>query len=289
MLPITLNLGFRIVYNYEGFYFLVSILLASVWAYRRWQSAGLLEDSFSYVVVGAIFGAIVGARISHFLFWDMKYLLQDPLSILRVWEGGLSVSGGVLGGVLASWIVCRVKKLDYWKIVEILSPTVLLGQAVGRIGCFLNGDAFGLPTSLPWGVRFARFSTVLPGFERDTAVSGFAWLWCAQRGLVDPSSTRSVPMHPTQLYESALDILLMIVLLVMMRREDGNKRGKSALLILVGGYSITRFFLEFIRADNDGPALWGMTSLQLVLLGIFAVSAFFTPIVLRRNGGANKA
>ncbi len=283
MFPISLNLGFRFIPFYEGLYFLIAILTAALWALRRWKSAGLSQESYDSILLAGIGGAILGGRLSHFLFWEPARLIDDPLSFFRVWEGGISVSGGVLLGILAAWIVSRVKKLDFWKILEVSSPAVLLGQAVGRIGCFLNGDAFGKPTSMPWGISFRRFATLIPGFKPDRRLSGPAWQWCAQRGLLDLKSEWSLPMHPTQLYEGALDILLLFLLLFAMKRLDGSRRGKLGLLSLTGGYALIRFSLEFLRADNDGPVVLGMTVFQLVLLGLFILSAVISPFMLRKE------
>jgi phosphatidylglycerol:prolipoprotein diacylglycerol transferase len=281
MFPISIDLGFRFLPFYEGLYFLIAIASAAAWALRRWKRSGLAHDSFDVILMAGLFSAIFGARASHFLFWDLELLASDPLAFFRVWEGGLSVSGGVVCGVLGAYVACRVRKIDFWKVMEVASPTVLLGQAVGRVGCFLNGDAFGLPSNLPWAVGFRRFATVLPSFKADTRYSSFAWSWCAQRRLVDLNSEYSLPMHPTQLYEGALDMVLLALLLLAMRRLDEGRRGKFGLLALIGGYSLIRFCMEFLRADHDSAFFLGMTGFQLSLLGAFAASLIALPFALK--------
>lgn len=286
MFPISLDLGFNFFPFYEGLYFLTAILTAAFWAMRRWKKSGLDPDSFYTFLYAGLGGAILGGRLSHFLFWDMERLIEDPLGFFRFWEGGISVSGGLAMGVLAAFLACRVKKIDFWKVLEACSPAVLLGQAIGRIGCFLNGDAFGKPTSLPWGVSFPRFATVLFSFKKDTRYSSHAWAWCYERGLVGASSRFSLRMHPTQLYEMGLDLVLLGLLLFLMRRAEGRAKGKLGFLFLAGGYALVRFLLEFLRADNDGAVLWGMTAFQLALALAAAACAIAAPFLLGKRKAA---
>ena len=98
MFPIDLNLGFRVFYYYEGFYYLIAIVTAFIMAVHRVKRAGVDAELFENAVVWALVAAFIGARISHFLFWDMKSLVADPLSFFRVWEGGESITGGLAGG-----------------------------------------------------------------------------------------------------------------------------------------------------------------------------------------------
>jgi phosphatidylglycerol:prolipoprotein diacylglycerol transferase len=208
MWPIHLDLGFRVFYFYEGFYFLVSIATASWLAFDWFKKAGLdawgLVEDLPWILLGAVFGA----RVFHFLFWDPHAFLADPLSFFRIWEGGVSITGGLAGGVLTALFRFRRRNVDFWHAFAVASPAVLIGQAIGRIGCFLNGDAWGIPTRLPWGVSEPRFGMVLPMMVRDHHVASAAWLWCVQQGYSSAVSLATVPLHPTQLYEALGDLLL---------------------------------------------------------------------------------
>jgi phosphatidylglycerol---prolipoprotein diacylglyceryl transferase len=281
MFPFSLNLGFKFLPFYEGLYFLIAILLAAFWSFKRWKLTGYSEDSFYTFLYAGLGGAVIGGRLSSFIFWEPAYLLHDPLAFFRVWEGGISVSGGVVVGVLAGLIVCKVKKLKFWGLLETTAPAILLGQAVGRIGCFLNGDAFGLPTALPWGVSFRRYATELFTFKRNEAVDGMAWTWCHDRGLVSDDSLYSLPMHPTQIYESLLDLCLLALLLFIMKRVKGRAKGKIGFLFLIGGYALVRFLLEFVRADHGATAFLGMTSFQITLIFVILACAIAAPFLLR--------
>ena len=148
----------------------------------------------------------------------------------------------------------------------------MLGQAVGRVGCFLNGDAWGIQTNLPWGVRFPKFGTYIPSFKPDFLVPSYAWNWAKTQGLVSNSDMFTPPLHPTQLYESLGDILLLVFILLIIRRIGFRHSGKLVALVHVGGYCLLRFLLEFLHGDR-GTVIWnGMTALQLILVLVSILS-----------------
>jgi phosphatidylglycerol---prolipoprotein diacylglyceryl transferase len=273
MFPIDLNLGFRVFYYFEGFYFMIAILAAYLMAVRRVGRAGLEVELFENCVAWGIVAAIVGARISHFVFWDLKSLLADPLSFFLFWDGGLSITGGLAGGVLGAYLSLRRRHVDFWMYFAAASPAILVGQAIGRVGCFLNGDAWGIPTTLPWGVSEPKFGTLVPGFVRDHLVPSPAWVWSVNHGYTDPSALATVPLHPTQLYESLGDLLLawLVIRLVRSLRHRGGAWPKVFWLHL-GGYSLLRFGLEFLHGDRDVTVWAGMTALQIGLLAFALLS-----------------
>ncbi len=274
MFPIDLNLGFRVFYYFEGFYFAVAVVTAYVLAIRRVARAGLDVVVFGNAVTWGIVAAVVGARISHFVFWDLRSLLADPLSFFRFWEGGESITGGLAGGVLGAFLYLRRRSVDFWTTFAAASPAVLVGQAIGRVGCFLNGDAWGIPTSLPWGVSEPRFGTLVPGLVRDHLVPSPAWLWSVDHGYTSPSALVTAPLHPTQLYEAMGDLLLawLVILLVRVVRRDEGPWPRVFWLHL-GGYSLLRFAVEFLHGDRDVTVWAGMTALQLGLAAFAALSA----------------
>ncbi len=275
MFPIDLNLGFRVFYYFEGFYFLIAILTAFLLAARRVDREGLDVELFGNAVIWAILGAVLGARISHFVFWDFRALLADPMAFFHFWEGGESITGGLAGGVLAAFLYLTWHRADFWRFFAAASPAILVGQAIGRVGCFLNGDAWGIPTNLPWGVSLPKYGTLVPGFVRDHLVVSPAWVWSVNHGFTSPFATATVPLHPTQLYEAAGDLLLawlVIRLVRVLRRGDGP--WPRVFWLHLGGYSALRFGLEFLRGDRDVTVWAGMTALQLGLLAFAVLSAF---------------
>lgn len=280
MFPIHLNLGFRILYYYEGFYFLVAILAASWLIVRRLDQAGLNPEVFLANLPWVLLGAIVGARLFHFLFWDLHSVVKDPLGLFRVWEGGLSITGGLAGGGLAAMILFKRAKVDFWHYFAIASPAVLLGQALGRVGCFLNGDAFGVPTRLPWGLALPKFGTVVFPSGIDHQGPSEAWSWCVAQGFSSPSALRTVPLHPTQLYEALGDLVLAgLALLLIQALRQGDGRWAKVFWLHLGGYAILRFGLEALHGDRDLTIWAGMTGLQLGLagFGLLAILMYLRP------------
>ena len=272
MWPIHLDLGFWVVHFYEGFYILLSVVAASLMAWRRLrtagQDAGLFLDGLPWILLGAI----LGARIFHFLFWDWSALWATPLSFFQIWGGGYSITGGLAGGVVTAYFRFKHGRIDFWSTFASASPALLVGQALGRIGCFLNGDAWGIPTHLPWGVSLPKFGTMVPGFVRDVQVPSEAWLWSVRQGFTDPRSLITVPLHPTQLYEALGDLLLVALILWLIRRLARSKRlGLLVLWAHLGGYSLIRFGLEFLHGDRDAVIIGGMTALQIALLAFAAM------------------
>lgn len=274
MLPIHLDLGFNQIYFYEGIYFLISIVLAAWWAYVRVKKYGGKIDKFEGLVVWSIVGALIGARVSHYMFWESDLFWQNPAIILSLSGAGNSITGGLAGGMLGGWFYVRRHNLNYWEYFSYLSPAILFGQAVGRLGCFLNGDAYGKATSSFLGVQFPRYGTVIPSFETEYRISSPAWQYSHDNGLVEASSTVSAALHPTQLYEMFGDLVL-IVIVIWLFNQFFNADKKSPLIFFVhtGGYALLRFALEFLRADNEAPIAFNMTTLQVVLLlyGLFTV------------------
>ncbi|MDD5563941.1 MAG: prolipoprotein diacylglyceryl transferase [Thermoanaerobaculaceae bacterium] len=284
MFPIDLNLGFKVFYYYEGFYFVIAILVAYLLAVGRVRRAGLAVRLFEDALAWVLLGAIVGARVSHFVFWDLQSVLADPMSFFRFWDGGLSITGGLAGGVLAAFLFFRRRHADFWAYFAAASPAILAGQAIGRVGCFLNGDAWGIPTALPWGVSEPKFGTLVPGFVRDHLAPSQAWVWSVSHGFTDPSATTTVPLHPTQLYEAVGDLLLAWLVIRLVRSLGGEDRSFAKVFWLhLGGYSFLRFALEFLHGDRDVTVWAGMTALQIGLVAFAALSGVLYLRVGRRG------
>jgi phosphatidylglycerol---prolipoprotein diacylglyceryl transferase len=280
MFPIHLDLGFRRFYFYEGLYFLIAIVVAYLWAAKRIRRYGLSEDQFWRALIGALIGMLIGARLFHFIFWQPSLLVSRPLVFFNYWDGGLSITGGLAGGIGGASLAFIKRKERFLEYFAVLSPAVLLGQAIGRIGCFMNGDAWGIPTSLPWGLRFPKFGRILPSGAVDRSIPGFAWSWAYDRGLVGPADSRTPPLHPTQLYESLGDLLILAVVLLAFRRL-GKAGGRFILALQVGCYCLLRFFLEYLRGDREATVLLGMSSMQIALA---AVALACLPIALICRG-----
>ncbi len=268
MFPFHLDTGFSEMYFYEGMYFLIAILLGIFWAYKRVKKYGGKIDEFEGLITWSLIAALLGARLSHYMFWQPEAFFSNPLVFFTPTGAGTSITGGLVGGILAGYIYAKKHNMNFWKYFSLLSPGILLGQAVGRLGCFFNGDAYGTATNSFFGTEFPRYGTWLPSFELETGVSSPAWRYSFENGLVDQASTMSAALHPTQLYEMFGDLVLIgVVIYIFNKTWHTDKKSPLIFFVHTGGYALLRFALEFIRGDKEGIIFWDMTGLQFVLLG----------------------
>ena len=197
--------------------------LAGLWvAEKEAGRKGIGKEEISSFFFYALLAAVIGARLYYVAFTDVAGVLSKPLSVFAVWQGGLAIHGAILGGLAVCILYTRKKKISFWKFADTLAPSLILGQAIGRIGCFFNGDAHGYPTDLPWGMVYSPESPA---------------------GQMFPGQ----PLHPTQLYEMILNLLIFGILWKMRKRFRVDGR---LFLLYVGSYSTIRIFVEQFRADK---------------------------------------
>lgn len=192
---------------------------------------GYKEDDILDLVLVMLPTAVVFSRLYYVVF-EWSYYSQNPSMIFAVRQGGLAIHGGIIGGLLGGWIVCKVKKLNFPDLADMVSMPLILGQAIGRWGNFINQEAHGGPTNLPWGIM----------------VNG-------------------VKVHPTFLYESLWDLLVFVVLIAIFKRRKFYGEHFVKYLIL---YSVGRFFVEGLRTDSlmIGPFRMAQVfSLIAIILG----------------------
>ncbi len=272
MFPLHLALGSRFMPFYEGAYFAIAILGGILLGTRTLKNHGLQESEYEKVIYAAIIAALLGGRLFHVLFWGGSYYFRNPLKILAFWEGGISITGGIAGALIATLVICTKLKASFWQYLALASPSMFFAQGLGRIGCFLNGDAFGISSSLPWAVSFRRFGLDLFSFRENTGISSAAWNWSYSKGLVGPESTMSSSLHPTQLYEALFDFCLAALLLRLIKNKVLDKIIGS---VYIAAYSLFRFFVEYIRADREGLLFFNTSLIQFVLLGIALAFAVY--------------
>lgn len=266
MYPLHLHLFGRDLLFYEGFYFLLAGVVGYVYGWKRFAARRPDFDRYNAILVVGLVGGVLVGKISHGLFWDVRLLLDHPWRMVRLWEGGMSIVGVACGAIASVAWYCRFRRLDFREVFMALAPALLLAQAVGRLGCFLNGDAFGLPTGSVWGVSFPRYGHDLFALTLNSAASSPAWLWCYYHGLVGLGSLATPPLHPTQLYEAVGDLALLGLLL----GEQRWLRGAASPVFLytyVAGYGLLRFGIEFLRGDRTMLLFGGPSVLQVCLLG----------------------
>ena len=244
--PVAISAGPITIYWY-GLAYVVGALLTAVVMYRTQRRWGfnITIDDLTSVVVGAVFGLIIGARLFYVVFYGDGYYLAHPLEIFATNEGGISFHGGLAGGILGGIIVCRMYKLDAWTLADLAVIGAPLALCLGRCANFVNGELWGKPTDLPWGVIFG-------------------------------GTAGDMPRHPSQLYEALLEgVLIFAVLLLLSRRLPPRPRGTFLGVFLIM-YGCCRFAIEFVRQpDVQLGYLWGgwltmgqLLSVPLVLVGI---------------------
>ncbi len=201
---------------------LVGVNLSQYLAKRRHINPDLLGDLAIWLVIGAI----PAARLYYVLFEWSEYA-QHPERIIAIWQGGIAIHGAILGGIVATLIFSRLKQVSFWQLADLVAPSLILGQTLGRWGNFFNSEAFGRPTDLPWKL-------FIPPDRRPPEYANFAYF------------------HPTFLYESLWDLMVFGLLLTLFFRglkEPRLKVGTLSMVYLVT-YSLGRLWIEGLRTDS---------------------------------------
>lgn len=255
--PIALQIG-QLSIRWYGLLIATAVLLGTSLAHREAIRRGEDPDQLLNVIVLGVMSALVGARLYYVLF-NWGYYGPRPSKILAVWEGGLAIHGGILGGALATAIYTVRKKLPMLIYMDIMAASLVLGQAIGRWGNFFNQEAFGTPTNLPWKLY-------IEPYHRPPHLAAFEYF------------------HPTFLYESLWDLGVFLILYFLLRRRLQQAPGALSLCYL-GLYSLGRFFVEGLRIDS--LMLGRLRAAQVVSLALMAVSLFALVwlLVLRRRPG----
>lgn len=203
---------FGIEVMWYGVLISIGVLLGTILALRETKRVGIKEDDFIDLLLFAIPSALIGARLYYVIFsWD--YYGDNLDQIFNFRGGGLAIHGAIIAAVIVAIIFTRKRNLDFWQIADIASPSLILGQAIGRWGNYINQEAYGTPTDLPWGI------------------------------IID-----GVKVHPTFLYESFGNCIIFFILL-WYRRKKVKATGEVFLLYIML-YSLVRFFVEGLRVDS---------------------------------------
>ena len=238
--PVAVHLG-PLAIRWYGLMYLVGftlILLVGRTAIRTRPHSVLTARDLDDLLFYGILGTILGGRLGYVLFYKFQDYLADPLAILRVWEGGMSFHGGLLGVLAGLWLFARSRGRAWLDITDFIAPLVPLGLAAGRLGNFINAELWGRPTDLPWAMIF-------PQVDR-------------------------LPRHPSQLYQFALEGLALFVILWWYSAKPRPRGAVSALFLL--GYGVFRFTAEFAREPDSflGVLAGGMTMGQWLSLPMIA-------------------
>lgn len=259
MHPILFTLG-PLTIRWYGVMAAVGFLLAALLLSLNRKRANMSENQVSSLLFIAIVGGIVGARIFYVIQnWSAQFS-GNFLEMFRVDHGGLVFYGGLFLAIAGIIVYCRKSKLDFIRVLDVFSPAMATGHAMGRIGCFLNACCFGKVTYSWLGVHYPADSAPAMKFS-------------------------GAPVHPVQLYEACGNILLAAFLFFLLRR---TKRGITVTSYIIL-YGILRFSDEFFRGDHSYKDLWfwNLTPAQAIGLLLIPASIFILIYFLRKNGKQN--
>jgi phosphatidylglycerol---prolipoprotein diacylglyceryl transferase len=246
MFPDLFSIGPFTLHTY-GLFVAVGFLVGLMVTVRIGKSQGITPQQTMDMGFLMIVAAIVGSRLLYILM-NLGYYAQRPMDILKLWQGGLVFSGGVVCVILGVLWYTRRHQLSFWKMADMWAPAMAIGQGIGRIGCFMAGCCYGKPTGSDWGMVFTNPHSLAP---------------------------LNIPLHPTQLYSSVSNFIIFFVLLLLHRKKAFDGQVFLWLLVL---HSTARLFVERFRGDDRGMVFQsGMTVTQLVTLVILfgAILALF--------------
>jgi phosphatidylglycerol:prolipoprotein diacylglycerol transferase len=244
MFPVLIRIGPLTIHTY-GFMIAAAFLLGLWLAQRQAEREGLPRDKVTDIGFYALFAGIIGSRI-FFIGTDWNHFSAHPFDMIKIWEGGLVFYGGVVFAIPVAVWYARRQRLSLWQTADVWAPSIAVGHAIGRLGCFCAGCCYGVPTGLPWGVVFNNPETL---------------------------AIRGVALHPTQLYESAAE-LLNFVILVMVRRRKAFHGQLFWMYVL--NYAVIRAVIELFRGDIErGFILPGISVSQGISAVMFATALGF--------------
>jgi len=225
-----------LVIRWYALAYIVSLLIG--WRYCLWHAKRtprlVSRDQLDDFFVWAILGVVLGGRIGFILFYDPGQYLQDPLSMLKVWQGGMSFHGGLIGVILAMILFTRSRKLPFFSLADIVATATPIGLFFGRLANFQNGELYGRITGVPWAMKF-------PG---------------------DPMNFR----HPSQLYEAALEGLILFVILLLLSYSESVRRKVGTLSgVFLVGYALSRIIVELVREPD--PQLAFLPQISFLSMG----------------------
>lgn len=224
--PIIFELG-PFTVRWYGLLIAIAVLLGVTLSQYLAQKRQVDPEKIGDFAIWMVLAAIPAARLYYVLFEWQQYA-QNPQNIIAIWKGGIAIHGAILGGTIAALIFARLNRISFWQIADLVAPSLILGQAIGRWGNFFNSEAYGGPTDLPWKLY-------IPPSNRPPSLLQFEYF------------------HPTFLYESVWNIMVFALLIALFfwgLRHPGRLKTGTLFLIYAIAYSSGRVWIEGLRTDS---------------------------------------
>lgn len=254
--PVAIAIG-PVVIRWYALAYLAGIVLG--WGYIRWQlqrmiAPPLTKKQLEDLVFWTVIGVILGGRLGYIFFYNAPYYLSHPEHILMIWQGGMSFHGGMLGVIFAFWWFACSQQVAYLRLMDLAATATPIGLFLGRIANFINGELYGRVTDSPLGMVFPHGG--------------------------------ALPRHPSQLYEAALEGLVLFVLLFVVARTT-RAYDRPGLLsgLFLAGYGLARFVVEFFREPDAqlGLLALGLSMGQLLCLPMLGLGGYLVARALRNK------
>ncbi|MGY0505968.1 prolipoprotein diacylglyceryl transferase [Luteimonas sp. e5] len=265
--PVALQLGPLKIHWYGLMY--LAAFLSAWWLGRRRIRQGRLpgigENAFGDLLFYGMLGVVLGGRLGYILFYDLPTYIADPLQVFKLWEGGMSFHGGLLGVLVAALWWAHKQRLHFFDVVDFVAPLIPLGLGFGRLGNWINGELWGKPTGGDWGVVFPH---ALPAEIAHLPANSL-------RMMFEGGALNAYARHPSQLYQMAWEGIVMFILLWWFSSRPRPRYAVSGLFALL--YGAFRFAVEFVRLPDAqlGYLAFGwltmgqVLSLPLIVLGLY--------------------
>lgn len=254
--PVLLHLG-PLEIRYYGLAYVLGFVLGYFILKQliKKKNVALTEEELDTLILYIALGVLLGSRIFYFVFYNFSMLLENPFHLFKIWEGGMSFHGGLIGVLVAGILFCKQYKKSFYELADLAVIPVALGLGIGRIANFINGELYGRATTVPWAVDFGD----------------------------------GIPRHPSQLYESAKNFV-MFGILWLLKEKEHLKKG-TLFWTFITLYGTFRFFIEFVREPDPqlGFVLFNFFTMGQVLTGIMAITG--SMMLLRMywwNGGVRE-
>ena len=243
--PVAIQI-FSIEIRWYSLAYIIGILLGWILSKRFFISNVELKEKFDDFLTFVILGIIIGGRLGYVILYNPNYYLDNLIDIFKIWEGGMSFHGGLIGVVLASIYFAKKNNQNFFIYLDVISVVAPIGIFFGRIANFINSELYGTETNLPWAVQFIKIDNLY--------------------------------RHPTQLYEAIFEGLILFLILIYLRNKGLMKITGLLSGIFLICYSIFRFMIEFLRVPDEqiGYLLFNLTMGQIISCIFFLIGIYLT-------------